>query len=236
MKTDADAFQAAGESASLPDLLAGRYTCRAFRETQVARSTIEQILQIARLTPSWCNTQPWHLTITEGAATRRFADALYAHASQFDRTGNPDFTFPQRYSGVYDTRRRHVGSQLYDSIGIERGDRAAAQRQRLENFRMFGAPHVAIVTTDRELGVYGAVDCGAFVNNFLLAAHSLGVATAPQASLAAFPDFIRDHFGLAEDRLLVCALSFGYSEQDKAINSFRTDRAEIAAFAEFKSV
>ena len=100
---------------------------------------------------------------------------------------------------------------------------------------MFGAPHVAIITTDRELGVYGAVDCGGFVNNFLLAAHSLGVATAPQAALAAFPDFIRDHFGLAEDRLLVCGLSFGYAEEDKAINSFRTDRAEIAAFAEFKS-
>ena len=49
---------------------------------------------------------------------------------------------------------------------------------------MFGAPHVAIVTSDEALGVYGAVDCGAYVSNFMLAAHSLGVGSIAQAALA----------------------------------------------------
>jgi hypothetical protein len=55
-----------------------------------------------------------------------------------------------------------------------RGDREAYAKQGLENYRLFGAPHVAIVTSDEALGTYGAVDCGAYVNNFLLAAQSLG--------------------------------------------------------------
>ena len=57
-------------------------------------------------------------------------------------------------------------------------------KQALENFNFFGAPHVAIITTDEALGVYGAVDCGGYVTSFMLAAQALGVATVPQAALA----------------------------------------------------
>jgi hypothetical protein len=76
----------------------------------------------------------------------------------------------------------------------------------LENFCLFGAPHVAIVTTDRALGTYGAVDCGAYVANFALAARSLGVAVIAQAALAAYPAFWREQLDLSEDRLVVCGI------------------------------
>src|SRR5690606_25140033 len=112
-------------------------------------------------------------------------------------------------------------------VGVKRGDRAAAARQALENYRLFGAPHVAIVTSDEALGVYGAVDCGAWVANFLLAAESLGVAAIPQAALAAYPDFIRAHFGLGPDRLVVCGISFGYEDKSHPANSYRTSRASL---------
>jgi hypothetical protein len=69
---------------------------------------------------------------------------------------------------------------------VQRGDRA---RQSFENFRLFGAPHVAIITTDAEQGVYGAVDTGLYVNTFLLAATSLGIASIPQAALASHSPF-----------------------------------------------
>ena len=38
--------------------------------------------------------------------------------------------------------------QLYNALNIARGDKSAYARQALENFNFFGAPHVAIVTTD----------------------------------------------------------------------------------------
>ena len=85
--------------------------------------------------------------------------------------------------GAYQQRRRECGFGLYDAVGIAHGDRAASARQAMENFRLFGAPHVAIVTSEKALGVYGAVDCGAYVNNFMLAARSLGVASIAQAAL-----------------------------------------------------
>ncbi len=57
----------------------------------------------------------------------------------------------------------------------------------LENYRFFGAPHVAIITSDKALGVYGAVDCGGYVSTLLLAAESLGIAAVPQAAVAMTP-------------------------------------------------
>ena len=39
----------------------------------------------------------------------------------------------------------------------------------VKNFSFFGAPHTAVVTSDRALGAYGAVDCGGYVGMLMLA-------------------------------------------------------------------
>ncbi|HEX9590484.1 MAG TPA: nitroreductase family protein, partial [Bradyrhizobium sp.] len=65
----------------LEDLLASRYSCRAFRPGPVPRLTIERILTAAQKTASWCNSQPWQLAIASGAATQKFRDAIHGAAS-----------------------------------------------------------------------------------------------------------------------------------------------------------
>lgn len=206
-------------------LLKERYSCRAFLQRQVDKSTITRMLEIAQRTPSWCNSQPWKVVITGGVGTERFRNAIYEYAA--GRKSEPDFAFPREYRGVYQERRRESGFQLYESVGIARGDRDASAQQAMENFRLFGAPHAMIVTTDEALGVYGVLDCGAWVNNFMLAARSLGVASIAQASLAAHPNFMRSYFGLPTDRLIVCGMSFGYEDAAHPVNHFRTSRAAI---------
>ena len=212
------------ELEDFPQLLARRYSCRAFLPRPVERAVIEQILEVAQRTPSWCNSQPWHIHITSGAATERFRTSLLA-AAQSGGPATPDYPFPREYRGVYLERRRECGFQLYDSVGIRRGDREASARQGLENFRLFGAPHALIVTTDEALGVYGVLDCGAWVNNFMLAARGLGIASIAQAALASRPALLREFFGLGEDRRVVCGISFGYEDPQHPANQFRTRRA-----------
>ncbi|CAN5199985.1 nitroreductase [soil metagenome] len=212
-------------------LLAARYSCRAFRPEPVARPVIERVLNAAQRTASWCNSQPWQVTILSGDAARALGEALYKNASagQF----SADFPFPREYKGVYLDRRRESGFQLYNALGIPRGDKAGYQKQMLENFRFFGAPHVAIITSAEALGVYGAVDCGGYVGNFMLAAQALGIATVPQAALAGQSDAVRKHLGLADDRRVVCGISFGYAAEAHAANSYRTTRATIPEAAVF---
>jgi nitroreductase len=139
----------------------------------------------------------------------------------------PDFAFPAEYRGAYRERRLETALQLYASVGIVKGDRAASAQQTLKNFDLFDAPHVAIVTTDESLGVYGAVDCGLYVNTFLLAAQSLGVATIAQAAVAGYSPYVREFFSLESDRKVLCAISFGYADQDHPANGFHTARAAV---------
>ena len=210
---------------SFERLLRERYSCRAFQKREVDTPTITRILEIAQRTPSWCNSQPWQVIITRGAATDRFREAVFAYASS--HKPEPDYAFPREYSGVYLERRRACGFQLYESVGIARGDREASARQTMENYHLLGAPHAMIVTSDEALGVYGVLDCGAWVNNFMLAARSLGVASIAQAALGAHQKFLRSYFDLPEDRHVVCGMSFGYEDGAHPVNAFRTGRAAM---------
>jgi nitroreductase len=208
---------------TLSNLLHTRYSCRAFVPQALERATIDRILAAAQRTASWCNAQPWQLTIASGATLARLRSALQAHVAA--EPPAPDLPWPREYRGVYQERRRECGWGLYEALGIPKGDREASARQAAENFTMFGAPHVAIVSSDEALGVYGAVDCGAYVGNFLLAAHSLGVATVAQAALAAYPGVLREVLGIAADRSIVCGISFGLADPAHPANQFRTQRA-----------
>jgi len=206
-------------------LLKERYSCRAYLPRPVETAKIRRILEIAQRTPSWCNAQPWKVIITRGAGTERFRGEIFSYAAS--NAGEPDFPFPREYLGVYLERRRECGFQLYQSVGVKRGDREAGARQGMENFRLFGAPHAMIVTTEEALGVYGVLDCGAWVNNFMLAARSLGVASIAQAAIARQSRFVRSYFQLQEERRVVCGMSFGYEDAAHPVNSFRTSRAAI---------
>ncbi|SCK30320.1 Nitroreductase [Variovorax sp. HW608] len=218
-------------SAVLADLSSERFSCRGFRPDPVARSVQEQLLGMAQMTASWCNSQPWRVHVIEGQAIERFREVM-APPRRDDEAG-PDFSWPAEYRGIYRERRLACALALYDAVGAARGDREASARQAQENFRFFGAPHVAMITTEAALGVYGAVDCGGFVANFLLAATSLGVATIPQAALASRPDRVREFLGLPQDRLVVCGISFGYADPSHPANGFRTTRAAIAEVADW---
>jgi nitroreductase len=217
---------------ALEELLGERYSCRAFLPDPVPRPTIEHVLTAAQRTASWCNSQPWQILIASGEAKERFRKAIYAEAS----SGAPedgDFSFPREYLGVYLERRRESGFQLYNTLGIARGDKAAYSRQALENYNFFGAPHVAIIHSDEALGIYGAIDCGAYVGNFMLAAQALGLGTIPQAALARHSGLIRRHFKLGDSRRVVCGISFGFPDRDHKINSYRTSRAGIPDTVKF---
>lgn len=208
---------------TLERLLHGRRSCRAFLPQPVEHELAMNMFALAQRSASWCNTQPWQVIVTRGEATERFR-AAYA-AELLAGSAHPDFDFPAEYQGVYQQRRRECGQQLYESLGIAPGDRVASKQQMLRNFSLFGAPHVAIITTGRGLGTYGAVDCGGYVANLLLAAEALGLGAIAQAALASHSAFVRRHFALDESRLVVCGVSFGHADHDAPANRFFTSRA-----------
>lgn len=217
---------------NLQELFSARHSCRAFLPDQVPKETIKDILTCAQKVPSWCNAQPWKVTITSGAETDRLRQALMTEVESASHS--PDLAFPDAYKNEYQTRRRKCGWALYQAVGVEKGDRAASARQMMENFSLFGAPHCAILSSPVELGGYGAMDCGGFVSAFTLAAQAAGIATIPQAAVASYAPLLHRLLDIPADRQILCAISFGYSDVDHPANSFRTARAPLAEFTDWR--
>ena len=216
---------------NLNELMDNRFSCRGFLKKEVEKKFIEQIVQVAQKVPSWCNSQPWEVTLLWPETRRLLSEKLCLSSDQAFET--PDIDFPKRYAGVYKTRRSICGWQLYNAVGVEKGDRKGASQQMAKNYEFFGAPHVAIITTPKDLGAYGVLDCGAFITAFTLAAAALGVSSIPQAAIAGRAPIVREVLHIGEDRDVLCAISFGFADTDHPANSFRTARADIAEFVEW---
>lgn len=209
----------------LQTLLRDRFSCRAYKPDQVPKDVIETILRDAGRSPSWCNVQPWQVHVTSGECTEAFRKTML---DAFDNTTpQADYFYPTSYTDVRKQRARTCGFQLYNAVGIERHDRKGRIEQMRKNFSFFGAPHIAVITSHKELGPYGALDCGGFMTSFCLSAVAQGVATIPQASIAYYADAVRTHLDVPEDQLVLAAISFGYAKHDHAANNFRTERASL---------
>lgn len=103
---------------------------------------------------------------------------------------------------------------LYEAVGIARDDHDARLGQMLKNFRFFGAPHVAVITSPRALGAYGVMDCGAYVANLLNLAQALGLGAIAQGAIGMYADAVRRHLPIDDDRDVVCAVSVGHADPD----------------------
>lgn len=209
-------------------LLTRRRSCRGYTAEPVGRDVIERVLAAAQHSASWCNTQPWCVHVVSGGARDELSRAATDHVlATLGRPAPSDFPFPSAYTGIYDERRKEVGWQLYEAVGVRRGDRDASASQMLRNFDFFGAPHVAIITTDADLGVYGAIDCGLYVNAFMLAAEALGLGTCAQAAIGQVAPAVREHLGLPDDRLVVCGIAFGHPDPEHPSAGFISRRAPV---------
>jgi nitroreductase len=230
---DTDEYaRASSDAERLGRLMRSRFSCRAFLPDPVPEATIARILESARWAASWSNVQPWELIVTRPQTTLKLAEVLTRLASERAPT-TTDVPYPPGFTGVLLQRRREVGFGLYGALSIKREDRAAREAHFVENFRFFGAPHVALVTMPADMGPYGALDLGNFLACFMLAAHAEGVATLAQAALAQYAGAIRDMFAIPPERAFLCGVAFGRADPGHPANGFRAPRAEVGEFCRF---
>jgi nitroreductase len=212
---------------ALEALWAERRSVRGFRPEPLPRAELEQLFGAAQRAPSWCNVQPWRVALTEPPLTGELAEAMQnAARSSFPQAELP---FPLDYPTPYKERRVACGAALYQAMGVARDDKAGRYDAWLRNYAFFGAPHVAIVACDRRLGPYAYIDVGVWLGYVLTAAAAMGVDTCPMASVAAYPQTLRQHLSIAETDAILFGLALGRVDETVAANRCRTGRDPIAA-------
>ena len=208
-------------------LLASRQSVRGFLPEPLPQATIDKLFSMAQQAPSWCNIQSWRVSVTSPPQTKELSEVLVAAAKS--RLPQPDIDFPLIYPEPYNQHRRKCGGALYGAMNVARDDKSGRYDAWLRNYELFDAPHVAIVSRDKRLGEYATLDVGVWLGMFLVAAESLGVDACAMASVAAYPDLLREQLVIPDDELILFGIAFGPRDPSVPANSARTSRDDISA-------
>ncbi|KAL6806978.1 Nitroreductase-like protein [Trichoderma sp. SZMC 28013] len=212
---------------SLDELIVKRHSTRGFLRTPVPRSTIERALDLAQHAPSNSNIQPWRIAVASGHRRDRLSNALLAAASQ----GKPNIpALPQAFRHY----RSELGQSLYGGVmGIPRDDATARMAAELRNFDFFGAPTVAIVSMDKELGSADSLSVGMFLQLLLLALENDGVESCVQVSVVGYPEVLRKELDIPASEEIICAVALGYEDPGYKGNSFRAKKVPFTDITRF---
>lgn len=210
-----------------------RHSTRAFLNKPVSEKTIVAILEAARFAPSGVNTQPWEVVVITGERIQTLGNRIIA-ARDASLPENPDYHYyPTTWTEPYKSRRKACGLALYSAIHIKMNETEKRKEAWYRNYHFFGAPVGLLFFIDAALEKGSWVDMGLFLQNIMLAARAFGLETCPQASLAEYPDIVRECVNVSKTKALVCGMALGYADLNHPINQYRTTREAVGSFTRF---
>jgi len=207
-------------------LLKKRYSTRAYLDKPIPQPLLESIFTQAQQAPSNCNVQPWQTCVVSGEKKEQLKNALISTVMK-GAAPNPDFNWLPKYEGVHRDRQFGSANALYSAIGVTREDKQGRQRAMIRNWSFFDAPHVAFFTMDKYLDIMGAVDLGIYAQTLSLILAEHGLSSCMQGALGQFPDPIKAALNLPEQRGILFGMSFGYADENAAVNNTRTEREDM---------
>jgi len=221
-----------GSLMSLSQLLENRYSVRAFQDKPISQELLASIFQTAQQSPSNCNVQPWQVCVVSGKTKDQLKDDLLT-AVMSGTPPNPDFNWLPSYTGAHRDRQFGSANALYSSIGVKREDKKGRQMAMIRNWQFFDAPHAVFFTMDKYLDIMGAVDLGIYAQTLSLLLSEHGISSCMQGALGQFPDPVKKALNIPEQQGILFGMSFGYEDENAAVNNTRTDREDVANAVSF---
>lgn len=210
-----------------------RKSIRAFTGKEVPQKLIEEILEVARYAPSGANSQPWQVAVVTGSTKERITTRLLEEFRSGKSEDRDYEYYPTNWQEPFKRRRIECGIQLYETLGIERKDRAGRMAQWEANYRGFDAPVILFFFLDPSLAIGSYMDSGMFIQSVMLAALDQGLATCPQAALSGYASAVKEILGYPAETILLCGMALGFPEEDALINSYRTPRVKVDEFTSY---
>lgn len=207
-----------------------RFSARAFLNTSVPHHVLSTIIEHAKCAPSGVNTQPWLIHIVEKEKKQKISEAILDQRNK-KTSPNPDYAYyPKQWFEPYKTRRKACGAALYQALDIKYDDKEKREQAWNRNYSFFGAPVGLFIFIDKTLETGSWLDLGLFLQSFFLAARAFDLHTCPQASLAEYPDVVRNHLNVDSQFYLACGIALGYANMEAPVNQYRTSRIKQEEF------
>jgi len=207
-------------------VLRGRRSVRAYTAEPVARELIEEVLDEARWSPSWRNTQGWSIWVVTGGALERFKER-FRKAVDDGESPSPDFVPAKEWPvacSARTTAMMQARAASLEAAGLASDPDAALARMA----DLFGAPCLLVFGMKECLASgYAAFDTGLIVQSVCLAAYDRGLGSCILATLVRHPDLLREFLPGGEDKRFVVAVTLGHPDHEAAMNRFERTRAAL---------
>jgi nitroreductase len=205
----------------------GRRSIRKFKSQDVPKSVIMEILEEARWSPSWGNTQPWTLCVLTGNALVKFKEMNLRQTLAGAATAS-DVPMLEQWPDAMKARYGDLGKVVLSAQGIQRDDKAGRMKYYQDMVSAFDAPCLILACISRDnLVEYQMLDAGLIVQTICLVAHDKGLGTCLLAAAARYPAEIRKIAAIPDDQKIVVGIALGYPDSSYPLNNFERDRAKL---------
>lgn len=204
--------------------ITSRRSIRAYLPQPVSQEIIREILETALRTPSTNNTQPWEIAVLSGEVLDKI---------KRDHTALVTSGAPSRgkliFSGIYRERQVEIAMDIFKLMGIQREDRERRLEWMLRGYRYFDAPAAIILFCDKSMRetTMADFDLGALAQTICLAAMSHGLGTCIGRQGVEYPEVLRKHTGISDDKDFVISIALGYPDPDFPANQLVSSRLPL---------
>jgi nitroreductase len=207
-----------------------RRSIRKFKSEPVPREIISEVLEEARWSPSWGNTQPWELYVVTGEPLERFKKLNRQKCLNVDAHSS-DITMPEVWPEILNKRYMGVGKSVLTSLSIAREDVDARNEYYGDMFNLFGAPCMILCCLLKSLKIeYAMLDVGLIMQTICLLAYDKGLGTCMLAASVRYPRILREILAIPQDQVIVIGTAMGYPDLESPVNNFERRRAELDEF------
>ena len=203
-----------------------RMSIRKFMPDPVPKETLLDVINTARYSPSYKNTQPWEVMVISGEKKKNLSEMLVTLIEK-GKEPCPDIPEPLSWPEKEQSRIDSLLKKRTEATGIDLTDPAVLKKAKEANFHFYGAPHAIYIYQDNSLTPWSIFDIGLFAQTLMLAAHASGLGTVPQAFATDYAQDIKKFLGIPENKRLILAFSIGYADKAAADKAIRTDRDSV---------
>ncbi len=208
----------------------GRRSIRKFKPQEVPKSVITEILEEARWSPSWGNTQPWTLCVLNGKTLEKFKEMNLKKTLAGEPIAS-DVPMLEKWPDAMKARYGELGKVVLSAQGIARDDKAGREKYYKDMVRSFDAPCMILACISKDnLVEYQMLDIGILVQSICLSAYNKGLGTCLLAAAARYPAEIRKIAAVPNDQKIVVGIALGYPDESFTLNSFERSRAKLDEF------
>ena len=218
----------------LLEAIKSRMSIRGFKPDPVPKEVLFDLLRVSTRSPSGVNCQPWEIYIVVGEALKKlgksyvgqFRQGIKPHPVAFAGQATKGLS-PKLY-GVYRKRQVQLAKQMFQILGIKKGDEKKLQEYYEKMYRFYDAPAVIIITADERLLITSvSLDIGLLTQTIALAAQAYGLGTCVMRAIVDYPTQARGVVKIPRAKQLIIGLAIGYPDWDDPINKLRSERESL---------